>query len=126
MAGKGAVPLHGLGLRAFGDARPRANLAPYATPSPGPSISMSDLSAGAAVVGLGSNFLGRLGDQAICKALDEFDQNTPIGGVADFSKGDDEPQAFDDGRFHCREAVAIAVPGEIGSVDVHRARSGRS
>jgi len=32
----------------------------------------------------------------LCKPFGEFDEDTPIGRVLDFSKCDDQPQTFDD------------------------------
>jgi hypothetical protein len=31
-----------------------------------------------------------------CEPFGEFDDGAPIGGILDVSKGNDEPQAFDD------------------------------
>jgi hypothetical protein len=61
------------------------------------------------------------------EAFGEFDQNTPIGGVADFPEGDDEPQTFDDVQvdFIVAKQLQQFVPGVIGIVNAHRAGSGR-
>jgi hypothetical protein len=34
--------------------------------------------------------------QSPCEPFGEFDDGAPIGGVLDVSKGNDEPQTFDD------------------------------
>ena len=31
----------------------------------------------------------------LCKSFGEFDEDSAVGGILDFSEGDDEPQAFD-------------------------------
>lgn len=67
------------------------------------------------------------GRYLLCETLGEFNQNTPIGGILDFSEGDDEPQPFDDVQIDLIVAKQLQqfIPGVIGIVDVHRARSGR-
>jgi hypothetical protein len=64
----------------------------------------------------------------LCETFCEFDQNTPVGGVLDFSEGDDQPQSFDDIQVDLIVAKQLQqfVPGVIGIVDIHRTRSGRS
>ena len=61
------------------------------------------------------------------ETLGEFDQDAPIGRVLDFSKGDDEPQTFDDIQvdFIVAKQLQQFVPGVIGIFDVHRRCSGR-
>ena len=54
---------------------------PPPAPAPTPSIPMTELSAGAAVVNLGSNFLERLGDQA-SGGLGRASRSNPGGGGA--------------------------------------------
>jgi hypothetical protein len=61
------------------------------------------------------------------ETLGEFNQNAPIGRVLDFSKGNDEPQPFDNIQvdFIVAKQLQQLVPGVIGIVDVHRRCSGR-
>jgi uncharacterized protein with beta-barrel porin domain len=61
---------------------------PTPTPSPTPTVLNSDLSAGAAVTNLGSNFLERLGDQAT-NGFGRASRNNPGGGGA--SEATDAP-----------------------------------
>jgi uncharacterized protein with beta-barrel porin domain len=61
---------------------------PSPTPSPTPTVLNSDLSAGAAVTNLGSNFLERLGDQAT-NGFGRASRNNPGGGGA--SEATDAP-----------------------------------
>ena len=60
---------------------PNGSLAPRPTPSPTPTAINSDLSAGAAVTNLGSNFLERLGSQAT-SGFGGALRNNPAGGGA--------------------------------------------
>jgi uncharacterized protein with beta-barrel porin domain len=66
-----------------------ARPAPSPTPVPTPTAVNSDLSAGAAVTNLGSNFLERLGDQAT-NGFGRASRNNPGGGGA--SEATDEPR----------------------------------
>jgi uncharacterized protein with beta-barrel porin domain len=68
---------------------PNGSLAPRPTPSPTPTAINSDLSAGAAVTNLGSNFLERLGNQAT-NGLGGALRSNPAGGGA--SESTDEPR----------------------------------
>jgi uncharacterized protein with beta-barrel porin domain len=61
--------------------------APTPTPSPTPSIPLTDLSAGAAVANLGSNFLERLGDQASGGFGRALRSNPGGGGASEFLEG---------------------------------------
>jgi hypothetical protein len=58
----------------------------------------------------------------LCETLGEFNQNTPIGRILDFSEGDDQPQSFDDVQVDLIVAKQLQqfIPGVIGIVDVHR------
>jgi uncharacterized protein with beta-barrel porin domain len=63
--------------------------APAPTPSPTPTVINSDISAGAAVTNLGSNFLERLGNQAT-NGFGRASRNNPGGGGA--SEATDGPR----------------------------------
>jgi len=60
---------------------PRPTPTPTPTPSPTPSIPASDLSSGATIANLGSNFLERLGDQA-SGGFGRASRSNPEGGGA--------------------------------------------
>jgi uncharacterized protein with beta-barrel porin domain len=68
---------------------PTPTLTPSATPSPTPTVINSDLSAGAAVTNLGSNFLERLGNQAT-NGFGGALRSNPAGGGA--SESADAPR----------------------------------
>jgi hypothetical protein len=68
---------------------PDGSLAPRPTPSPTPTVINSDLSAGAAVTNLGSNFLERLGNQAT-NGYGGALRSNPAGGGA--SESTDAPR----------------------------------
>src|SRR5712671_2784695 len=68
---------------------PNGSLAPRPTPSPTPTAINSDLSAGAAVTNLGSNFLERLGNQAT-NGFGGALRSNPAGGGA--SESTDAPR----------------------------------
>jgi len=63
----------------------------------------------------------------LCKPLGKLNQDSSIGWIADLPEGHDKPQSFDDIQIDLivPKQLQQLVPGVIGIVDVHRARSGR-
>src|ERR1700761_3129132 len=88
-----------------------ARPAPSPTPIPTPTAVNSDLSAGAAVTNLGSNFLERLGDQAT-NGFDRASRNNPGGGGA--SEATDEPRFRTWGEAYGISASAGAQGDFVG------------
>jgi uncharacterized protein with beta-barrel porin domain len=84
---------------------------PSPTPVPTPTAINSDLSAGAAVTNLGSNFLERLGDQAT-NGFGRASRNNPGGGGA--SEAIDEPRLRTWGEAYGISARAGAQGDFVG------------
>jgi len=59
--------------------------------------------------------------------LGEFDENTAVGRILDLSKGDDEPQPFDDIQVDLiiPKQLQQLVAGMIGIFNIHNASSGK-
>src|SRR6266852_179202 len=90
---------------------PNGSLAPRPTPSPTPTATNSDLSAGAAVTNLGSNFLERLGNQAT-NGFGGALRSNPAGGGA--SESTEEPRFRTWGEAYGISARTGAVGDFVG------------
>jgi uncharacterized protein with beta-barrel porin domain len=97
---------------------PTGALAPAPTPSPAPTVINSDLSVGAAVTNLGSNFLERLGNQAT-NGFGAALRSNPAGGGA--SESTDEPRFRTWGEVY---GISVRTGAQRDFVGDHRQTRG--